>query len=62
LKTLGGATEEEAVISSLIKNADHKFWSETAELKASTSVQIKTKDESMVVILRICTTPLLHLF
>jgi hypothetical protein len=61
LKTLGGASEEEAVISSLIKKTDQKFWSETAELKASTSVQIKTKDETMVVILRMCAAPLLHL-
>jgi len=61
LKTLGGASEEEAVISSLIKNTDHKFWCETAELKASTSVKIKSKDESMVVILRMCAAPLLHL-
>jgi hypothetical protein len=42
LKTLGGAPEEEAVISNLIKNTDQKFWSETAELKATTSIQIKT--------------------
>ena len=61
LKTLGGASEEEAVISSLIKNTDPKFWSETAELKAYKPVKTITKDESMVVILRMCEAPLLHL-
>jgi hypothetical protein len=45
----------------LIKNTDPKFWSETSELKASKSVKIITKDESMVFILRRCAAPLLHL-
>jgi hypothetical protein len=34
LKTIGGAKEEEILISNMIKGVDSKFWSDTEELRA----------------------------
>jgi hypothetical protein len=35
LKTIGGALDEVALISNMIKDVDVKFWNETEELKAT---------------------------
>ena len=62
LKNIGGATEEEVLISNMIKGVDEKFWGETAELKATASLNLPKRDKSISNIVKMCVVPLLHLF